>query len=268
MKTQLALVFSVLATAASLADVGDNITSLTTLSGKTYRGVLIAEVNPDGVLFRHSAGAGKVLFSDLPSDVRQSLGFDSKKLETYEKDLAARRERERLALIERDKEVAKAQATAFTAAAAQANVVQAQYALAASQQSSASNYGLGYPVVWGLGGGYGWYTDRIPSPSYGGRAFYKVKRQVGITGGGPRISSADFAENRCRPTVTAYHSIPAGPGRTPHHVPYSGNYSGTSAYTNGVPALNASFVPSHSAARPPVMPAAPARSAPPAGRGR
>ena len=81
MKIQLALVFSVLATAASFAAVGDNIDSLATLSGKTYREVTIAQVGPDGVFFRHSNGAGKVLFSDLPGDVRQRLGYDSKKAE-------------------------------------------------------------------------------------------------------------------------------------------------------------------------------------------
>jgi len=240
MKIKLALVLSILATAPSFADVGDGSNSITTLSGRTYRGVAIAEVKPDGVFFRHSNGAGKVLFSDLPSDVRQSLGYDAKKAESYEKEIAARRERERLASIERDKEIAKAQASASAASAAQARLIQAQYIAAADQQSANYGYGMSYPIVWGYGGGYGgsygggygrggstgWYNERIPSPSYGGRAYYTVKRPV--------------------PSTSPYVQ-PFSAGRSTHGGPYSPGHEGKARFTNGVPALSSSF--SHAPAR-------------------
>ncbi len=227
MKTHLALAASLFISSVSFADVGEVINSFTTLSGRTYRGVLIAGVNPDGVLFRHASGAGKVLFSDLPADLRQALGYDAKKAEAYEKELAARRERERLARIERDKEIAKAQASASLAAAAQANAARAEYELFASQ---GGGYGsdMGYPVVWGFGGGGGWYTDRVASPSYGGRAFYNVTRRVGSVSQGGRPFSA---------------------GRAADAGPYSPGHVGNAKFINGVPALNASFVPGHNGAR-------------------
>ena len=158
MKAKLILVITTLAASSALADVAEDLHTFTTLSGKTYRGVLVAQVSPDGVSFRHSNGAGKVLFADLPSEVRQSLGYDAGKAEAYEKDLAARRERERIARMDRDKEVAKAWAGASAAAAAQAGALQAQYIAAMSQQQASTAGGsFGWPV-WG---GYGW--ERIQS---------------------------------------------------------------------------------------------------------
>lgn len=265
MKIQFALVFSVLATAAGFADVGDNITSLTTLSGKTYRGVLIAQVTSDGVLFRHANGAGKVLFSDLPGDVKQSLGYDPIKAESLEKEAAARRERAHLACIERDTEIAKAQAGASIAAASLGRVTQALYAVAASQQAASTGNDVMYPFVYGFGG-YGWYTVRVPSPSYGGRAFYTVRRQVGPAGIGASslIQGNMAAPNRCPPDNThrtANITLMSGPGTNrsggqPFSAgqittggPYSGASSSRTAFTNGVPALNSSFVPNRGVGR-------------------
>lgn len=213
MKIQLALVFSVIATSVGFADVGDNVTSITTLSGKTYRGVLVAEVNPDGVLFRHANGAGKVLFSDLPSDLRQALGYDAKKAEVYEKDLTARRERERLACIERDKEIARSQASAYNAAAAQARVAQVQYAAIASQSSY--GYGYNYPVAIGWNG---W--------------------------GGYRHAATTRTTNHAT-------AIPFRAGQISSGVPYAG--TGNARFTNGVPALGSSFVPAQPRAHAPAV---------------
>ena len=272
MKTQLVLVFSGLATAASLAEVGDGIHSFTTLSGKTYQGVLVSQVSPDGVLFRHANGAGKVLFSDLPGDVGKKLGYDAKKAEEHEKELADRRERERVARIEHDKEVAKARASAAVAMAAQANVLQAQYnAAASSQQSTSYGWNTAWPVVWGYGGGYGWYNERIPSPSYGGRASYTVRRQVGTTGFGSQYMNQLAGGGQCSSSGdvqrTGNHTILSPTGGV-RGVPYSGVYSGRSAFTNGIPALNSSFVPSQSAQRASAPVASVGRTGAPAGRGR
>lgn len=253
MKTKLTLVFCALAAAAS-ADVGTTASVVTTLSGKTYRSVQISQVTPDGVYFRHANGAGKVLYADLPADIRENLGFDAKKAEVYEKDCAERRAKERLAAIERDKEAAKAQANAAIAYAAQANVATAQLALATAQQAAAGAYGYGYastyPVVWGSGG-WGWYDERVPSPSYGGRAYYTVRRWV-------------------RQPYTFQEPFRAG--QIASSVPYSPNQVGNAPFTNGVPALGASFVSqigsyrpritstsTHSLSSPPVI----SRSGPP-----
>ena len=233
MKIQIALVFSVFATAAGFAAVGDNIDSVSTLSGRTYRDVTIAQVGPDGVFFWHSHGAGKVLFADLAGDVRQRLGYDSKKAESYEKERAERRERERLACIERDTAIAKAQASASLAAAAQANAIRAQYSVAAAQQATNYGYGMTYPMIWGFGGGYGWYTDRVPSPCYGGRASYTIKRPLNpfCVGNQPLV------------TRQITHGAP----------PYSGTYSGPVRFSNGVPALNSSFRATQAGRQPPVV---------------
>jgi hypothetical protein len=233
MKIQLALVFSLLATTAGFAAVGDRVDSLATLSGRTYRDVTIAQVGPDGVFFRHSNGAGKVLFTDLAGDVRQRMGYDSKKAESYEKERAARRERERLACIKRDGEIAKARASASLAAVAQANAIRAQYIVAAAQQAPNYGYGMTYPMIWGFGGGYGWYTDRIPSPGYGGRAFYTVKRPLNPS----CVGNQPFSTRQI----------------TRGAPPYSGTYSGPVRFSNGVPALNSSFSATPAGRQPPVV---------------
>lgn len=280
MKTKLVLVISSIAACSVLADVGEGIHTFTTLSGKTYRGVLVSQVSPDGVSFRHANGAGKVLFADLPSDVRQSLGYDAGKAEAYEKDLAARRERDRIARMDRDKEIAKAWAGASAAAVAQAGAIQAQYIAAMSQQqASTAGCSFGWPV-WG---GYGWYTEQIPSPSYGGRAHYTVRRRVGTTGVGAQFQEIlGYREKACAPARGDYHHTanysvmspaaalwPAA-GQINSRTPYSGNRQGTSAFTNGVPALNSSFVPSPRLAAPRPVAGGPAgrMAAPPPPRGK
>lgn len=269
MKTKLVLVFSALATAVSLADVGDNITTLTTLSGKTYRGVLISQVSPDGVLFRHANGAGKVLFSDLPGEIRQALGYDAKKAEAYEKDLTDRRERERLACIDRDKEIAKAQASAFTAAAAESNMIQAQYIAAASQQGG-YGYGESYPVAYG----YGWYNQgpgRFASPTNGGRGYGNSDRQPDQPQG--VYCGTAYRTIKGNPNANRNEGQPFSAGQIKTGVPYSGTNPGTARFTNGVPALGTSFAPSRAPSRAPGGMGAGGRPTPtgapsPAGRGR
>lgn len=232
MKIKLILVFSVVAAASSHADVGEGTSVLTTLSGKTYRAVRIAEVTPDGVYFRHADGAGKVLFADLPAEVRESLGFDAKKAEGYRKELAERQSKERLAIIERDKEAAKAQASACAASASYANVAAAQLMLASNQAPADNLWGWnsGYPIVW-TGGGWGWYDERVPSRSYGGSACYTVRRWI-------------------RQPMS--YQTPFRAGQVASSVPYSPNHIGGAPFTNGVPALGASFVSQRAGHRAPV----------------
>ncbi|MBX7208381.1 MAG: hypothetical protein K1X78_08735 [Verrucomicrobiaceae bacterium] len=212
MKTKLVLVFSAVATAC-LADVGDVVNSFTTLSGRTYRAVTIAQVQPDGVTFRHSRGAGKVLFSDLPADLRRQLGYDAKKADAYEKDLMARRERERLACIERDKELAKARASASAAAAAQARACEARYAAVAMLGGGVTDSGgmlTGYTYPWALDW-YGWLGNH-------------PRRALGF--------------DRRTPAASGGHPFSAG--QIVNGPAYSGATHGA-RFTNGVPALGSSF---------------------------
>jgi hypothetical protein len=141
-------------------------------------------------------------------------------------------------------------------------------ASAVAQQSGASGWNSAWPVVWGYGGGYGWYNERIPSPSYGGRAYYTVRRKVGTTGFGPNYVNFLSGKDSCHPSKAlqpSNYSILA-PATVHRGVPYSGSNYGRAPFTNGVPALNTSFVPSiktlpHSPASGPVgrMAAPPAR---------
>lgn len=211
MKIQLALVFAALTTSTCWADVGEMVNTLTTLSGRTYRGVTIAQIHPDGVSFRHASGAGKVLFADLPADLRQQLGYDAKKAEAYEKDLAAKREKVRLALIERDKEIARAQARASEAAAAQAQAQAMQVQYLATGGGDGWNYA--YPLAYDWYG-YGWQ----------GRDSRLHRRPDGS----PVVYGSNIGH-------------PFSAGQTINGPAYSGATHGA-RFTNGVPALGASFV--------------------------
>lgn len=55
---------------------GENIT---TLKGKTYTGVTVQYVEPDGIMIKHSAGLGKVFFSELSPELRDKYGYDPEK---------------------------------------------------------------------------------------------------------------------------------------------------------------------------------------------
>jgi hypothetical protein len=192
MKTHLAIALS-LFTAVAVADQGETVT-LRTLSGKTYRGVSVSKVDPDGICFRHSNGAGKILFSDMPSDLKQDFGYDSKKAAAYEKDLETRREKVRLAKIERDREIAKAQTAAFEAAAARAMRANA---MVDANIGGGQIYGGGFVNAgWGFGGfGFGTTGFVAGDLGYGGSL-----GGVGYCQGGGRTGIAIMGGRRtCAP---------------------------------------------------------------------
>ena len=56
---------------------------ITTLKGKTYTGVSVERVDPDGITIKHSAGFGKLFFSELPQETRDQYGYDPKKHRQY-----------------------------------------------------------------------------------------------------------------------------------------------------------------------------------------
>lgn len=87
--------------------VGD----LTTLGGKTYEGVALKRVDPDGLLIVHKDGVTKVLFIDLPEEMRARYGYDSKKAAAFQDDQKAaqaeqakRQAKERAAEVEKKSE--------------------------------------------------------------------------------------------------------------------------------------------------------------------
>ena len=58
---------------------------LETLSGRTYYGVKVVKIDPNGVLFRHRDGAAKVTFDDMNPEIREYLGLDARKAAAFEK---------------------------------------------------------------------------------------------------------------------------------------------------------------------------------------
>lgn len=282
MKTSLLLASAVLLSATALADEGDEIGSLTTISGKTFHGVTIAQVYPDGVAFRHAKGAGKVLYSDLPSDLRRRLGYDSRKAEAYEKQLADQREKERAARVERSETFAKAQLLAQQTAAKQESLLAAQYFALASQQAAYANYSypVAVPAVGLSSGVIGGVTQfrhgyhRYPSGYRGPWLHHDYHRanlaltRYGITiGNGVRPLSNDVVYSNGKPGKgrPGHQGHPSRPQQDCGTVgPVMPSRVGTTFglvrnltlpapaanFTNGVPALNASFTPAvHAAPR-------------------
>lgn len=98
--------------AATASVCAESVGTIITLLGKTYHDCHIVRVHPDGVSFTHSNGAAKVLFDDLSTNWRKTLGYDPQKEEAYEREIADRRRREADARAARDLELAKALAAA------------------------------------------------------------------------------------------------------------------------------------------------------------
>jgi hypothetical protein len=172
--------------AVSLAQAAP-IAKITTLTGKTYRQCQIVRVHPDGVSFRHTDGAAKVLFTDLSKEWRARLGYDADKAAAYHQELADKREADKAARAKAEEARFKLLAEAAERARIQslgqeaqvrANVQQQQQnfgpsvipvlpALGAVHQPGSDygryerpyipywNGGYGYPAGYGYGYGYG-----------------------------------------------------------------------------------------------------------------
>lgn len=67
--------------------------TLLSLKGVLYEEVTVRKVEPDGLSIMHKNGATKVLFKDLPLDVRQKYDYDEKKAEEYAKSMAEQQQR-------------------------------------------------------------------------------------------------------------------------------------------------------------------------------
>ena len=94
---------------------GESIARITTKSGKTYNNCRIFKQDPDGVMFSHELGGAKILYSDMPDSIREKLGYDAAKAESYSNELKEKRKVEREQLFELRKEAIKAEAAASAA---------------------------------------------------------------------------------------------------------------------------------------------------------
>ena len=109
-----ALVFS--ASGALRADEGET-SDIRTISGKSYSHCQVVRMYPDGVTFRHSKGMAKVLYTDMKPEVRKNFGYDSAKLEAFERKQREDRAKAREVAAARNAEVNKAWAEAYRQAA-------------------------------------------------------------------------------------------------------------------------------------------------------
>lgn len=64
---------------------------LTTTDGKTYAGITVTKVEPDGISITHATGSAKVPFTKLPEELQKKHGYDAEKSEAYLKEQAKRR---------------------------------------------------------------------------------------------------------------------------------------------------------------------------------
>jgi hypothetical protein len=64
------------APAAPLPAVGENIGTVTTLSGQSFENCQLLKVEPDGITFNHTEGITKVLYRNLSLDLQKRFGVD------------------------------------------------------------------------------------------------------------------------------------------------------------------------------------------------
>lgn len=68
----------------------DSYAKLTTLKGREYLAVTVSKVEPDGLRIRHESGTAKLLFQDLPEDVRTKYDYDPAAGEHFRKQAEAK----------------------------------------------------------------------------------------------------------------------------------------------------------------------------------
>jgi Skp family chaperone for outer membrane proteins len=112
---------------------------LTTIGGKTYHDCRILKVDPDGVLFRHSSGAGKVLFKDMTRSMRDHFGYDAEKAKAHEEKVATERKKTREVAMKQAYEAAKQQQEAINRQAENQALVAIQNAFSQNNNASMTN---------------------------------------------------------------------------------------------------------------------------------
>jgi hypothetical protein len=210
MRTLIHLALAATICTAASADPASSASSITTLSGKSYQNCRVLKTEPDGITFRHSRGIAKVLYSQMSEGVRDDLGYDAKKEEKYEKDLAAKRERIRKEKAERAKEIAKAQKAA-NEAAFQRNTLMMIASIAGANQAAQfqQSYPHLVPAVGLYNGIYG-LPGMVSYPGYGAgiqNCGYPTDGRYGyLLNGGPNI-------NWCNTGLVCHRDIEPGDGR-------------------------------------------------------
>jgi hypothetical protein len=181
-------------------------TTIETVQGKTFQQCKILKRDPDGVSFSHSKGVAKVLYSDLSSAMRNSLGYDAVKADAYEKEHAEARKEAAQAKRERETKLAEAMIAAQARYAAQQPMVFLQQPNGSYLQSLAPVLGLG----------------RIGVPNYAGGGHHGHKGSH--TGGWSNPGISTIVPG----TGGVY--VPQGNGTTFYGLP-GVNYSPTLGYT-------------------------------------
>ncbi|MBL9183967.1 MAG: hypothetical protein JNN17_17630 [Verrucomicrobiaceae bacterium] len=169
--------------------------TITTIRGKTYVDCKIAQVHPDGISFTHRKGAAKILFTDLPSSMREKYGYDPKKAAAYSKKITEQRK-------EREKRVQEHLARQQEAIEAAQFATAMRYAeIEAQQQQQAYQQQVWMPAQ-------GFYTSAVGFPNMS--PIY-----------GPVVNGAPYRPRGWDGVGIA----PVVPGTSGIYIPQSGGYS-------------------------------------------
>lgn len=148
------------------------VSTITTNRGKVYENVRIFQVDPDGVMFSHKHGGAKVLFSEMPTGLRERLGYDEDKEAAYKKDHIEKIREDRKQAMELQKEHLKAEAAA--------NAVRLETIRQQGIAGDYPGYGYGYgaglgdlvtPTFWDNGYGYGYGNGYGYGPGFGNAGY-------------------------------------------------------------------------------------------------
>ncbi len=171
--------------AASHAEV----TTITTLRGRSYHQCRISQVHPDGVSFFHANGAAKILFTELPESMRQKFGYSKQRAEEFQREQATRQflererqEKARLEAAERQRQDMDARLLMLERMA----LLQEQRLLLQQRQMAFS----GFPAIAGPVPAVGWPANfygplnAIHGPAFGGRNWCRKQTRLASLGCG------------------------------------------------------------------------------------
>ena len=71
-------------TALGLGSVSAQADEIRTTTGKTYRSAKVVQIDPNGIIVRHSKGTAKVLFQDLNKSAQKQYGYNKDAAELFE----------------------------------------------------------------------------------------------------------------------------------------------------------------------------------------
>ena len=72
--------------------------TLVTLEGRAFHDVTIVGIDPNGILFKHANGAGKVRFEELSPEIRNHFGYDPEAAAVFEGKASPRSDRQNAAV--------------------------------------------------------------------------------------------------------------------------------------------------------------------------